>query len=149
MKCCRWIIAGLAGVFLVSTASYSQEPANPDKFDGRWQILQQITDGKELSAEELKNRYLVFRGDKVTQFYLDKERGTAKAKIDGTKNPKHIEFHYLDGPAKGVVLQGIYQIDGDTFTICLSGIDRERPTAFASKPDSGTILLKLRRVPEQ
>lgn len=149
MKSCRWIIFWLAGILLVSTGSYSQEPLHPDKFDGKWQILQQITDGKELSAEELKNRYLVFRGDKVTQLFQDKERGTAAAKIDATKNPKHIEFHYLDGPAKGVVLKGIYQIDGKTLTICLSGIDRDRPTAFASQPDSGTILLKLGRVAEK
>ena len=142
----RLFMAVMSGWLAVASTGSTQDPQPLDKFDGKWQITAQTTDGKMMSEEELKNRYLVFRGDKVTQLFMDNERGNAATKIDATKNPKEIEFHYLDGPAKGVVLKGIYSLDGDSFTICLSGIDRDRPKAFESKEGSGTILLKLKRV---
>ena len=43
-------------------------------------------------------------------------------------------------PAKGVTLKGIYKFEGETLTICYSGIGKERPTEFASKAGSGAML---------
>ncbi len=43
-----------------------------------------------------------------------------------------------EGNAKGGISRGIYRLEGDTLTICNSGIDEKRPTDFTSKPGVAT-----------
>ena len=88
---------------------------------------------------------MAVKGEKATFLYKDKERGTGSMKVDPNKSPAHIDFTYEDGPAKGTTLKGIYKIEGDTLTICYGGFGKDRPTEFASKPGSGTILIVQKR----
>ena len=91
------------------------------------------------------DRFLAIKGEKATFLDKDKERGTGSMKIDPSKSPAHIDFTYEDGPAKGTTLKGIYKIEGDTLTICYGGLGKDRPTEFASKAGSGTILVVQKR----
>jgi uncharacterized protein (TIGR03067 family) len=49
------------------------------------------------------------------------------------------------GPEKGNTALGIYKLDGDTWTICLTVTAKERPTRFATKKGSGLALEELTR----
>ncbi|MSR54003.1 MAG: TIGR03067 domain-containing protein [Gemmataceae bacterium] len=67
---------------------------------------------------------------------------TAKYKIDAKKSPAEID---MEAGAKGSIL-GIFKIDGDTLTICITGgKDGERPTKFESLEGSRTMLMTFKR----
>lgn len=63
--------------------------------------------------------------------------------LDPSSNPKTINLY----PSDGRVLQGIYTLEGDHFMMCDRGTEKGgRPTEFATRPDSGLVLIALQRV---
>src|SRR5262249_7192505 len=135
------------GIGLLSAAP-QKEGANKnelEKFQGKWVLVSISFDGKAWEEDEMKDRFVMFKGEKRTRLYKDKERGTASLKIDPSKNPAQLDSTDEDGPGKGVTTNGIYKFDGDTLTVCMGGIGKDRPTEFASKPGSGTILAVHKR----
>ena len=50
----------------------------------------------------------------------------------------------LDTPDRGIILQGIYEVRGDTLRLCQSR--DERPTEFDAKSGYGSVLTTLQRV---
>jgi uncharacterized protein (TIGR03067 family) len=143
--CALVALVTAGGIGLLSTAT-AQDKKEVGKLDGKWEAVSVTVDGKAQEPEELKDRFLVIKGDKAMFLYKDKERGTASVKIDPAKTPAHIDTTYEDGAAKGATLKGIYKIEGDTMTICYGGLNKDRPTEFASKPGSGMILIVQKRV---
>ena len=138
------VMAG--GIGLLSTAAAQKDGADKkelEKFQGKWATASVTVDGE--AEDEIKDRFLAIKGDKATFLYKDKERGTGSMKIDPGKSPAHIDFTYEDGPAKGKTLKGIYKFEGDTLTFCYGGFDKDRPSEFASKADSGSILIVQKR----
>ena len=89
-----------------------------------------------------ERRIREFTDDKYTLTPKEGEAisGTLKA-IDSSQKPKHID---LD--VNNQTLKGIYELEGDTLKLCYNLISRERPTEFASKPDSGLVLVIHKRV---
>jgi RNA polymerase sigma factor (sigma-70 family) len=66
-------------------------------------------------------------------------------KLNETASPKTIDMTFTKGPEKGNTALGIYKLDGDTWTICLTVTAKERPTKFATKKGSGLALEELTR----
>jgi uncharacterized protein (TIGR03067 family) len=143
------VALGMAGgIGLLSAAAAQKEGADRkelDKFQGKWTPVSVTVDGKTQEEDEIKDRFMVVKGEKATAMYKDKERGTASLKLDPGKSPAHIDSTYQDGPAKGTTLKGIYKFERDMLTICYGGLGKDRPTEFASKPGSGTILVVQKR----
>jgi uncharacterized protein (TIGR03067 family) len=140
------VMAG--GVGLLSPAAAQKEGADRkelEKFEGKWATVSVTVDGKVQEEDEIKDRFMAIKGAKATFLYKDKERGTGSMKIDPSKNPAHLDFTYKDGPAKGTTLKGIYKLEGGTLTVCYGGFGKDRPTEFASKAGSGTILIVQKR----
>jgi|ERR1043166_2634566 uncharacterized protein (TIGR03067 family) len=139
-----FVMAG--GIGLVSTAAAQKEGAAKkelEKFQGKWATVAITVDGQD--EDEIKDRFLAIKGEKATFLDKDKERGTGSMKIDPGKSPAHIDFTYEDGPAKGNTLKGIYKFEGDTLTFCYGGFGKDRPTEFASKAGSASILIVQKR----
>jgi uncharacterized protein (TIGR03067 family) len=138
------VMAG--GIGLLSTAAAQKDGADKkelEKFQGKWATASVTVDGE--AEDEIKDRFLAIKGDKATFLDKDKERGTGSMKLDPGKSPAHLDFTYEDGPAKGTTLKGIYKFEGDTLTFCYGGFGKDRPTEFASKAGSGTILIVQKR----
>ena len=134
------------GIGFLATASAQKEGADKkelEKFQGKWATASVTADGE--AEDEIKDRFLAIKGDKATFLDKDKERGTGSMKLDPGKSPAHLDFTYEDGPAKGTTLKGIYKFEGDTLTVCYGGFGKDRPTEFASKAGSGTILIVQKR----
>lgn len=69
--------------------------------------------------------------------------GEMTYKLDPTKDPKAIDLTHTLGKEQGKVRLGIYLLDGDDLKMC---VDDERPTEFATRPESGRALIVLKRV---
>jgi uncharacterized protein (TIGR03067 family) len=137
-----FVMAGEIG--LLPTAAAQNEGAKElEKFQGKWATVS-VTVNAQVE-DEIKNRFMAIKGEKATFLYKDKERGTGSLKIDPSKSPAHIDFTYEDGPAKGKTLKGIYKFEGDTLTVCYGGFGKDRPSEFASKAGSESILAVQKR----
>ena len=116
------------------------------KFQGTWTIESSVTGGKELTADELKGFILTFEGDKHTLKKGDDVFQVGTQKIDPSKSPKTIDVTITEGPNKGKVMLGIYEIDGDTLKVCFDPQGKKRPTEFKSPPGSENFVNIHKRV---
>jgi uncharacterized protein (TIGR03067 family) len=140
----RWWLV-LAVVLGVGTAGTAVPHAQTGKLDGTWTAVAAERDGKP--ADELKGHRLTFRGETfaILRDTRTLYKGTYKA--DHAKKPAQIDFRNLEGDAKGQMWRGIYLLDGDTLKIVDNAPDvtKPRPTQFATKPDSGHVLVTFKR----
>jgi uncharacterized protein (TIGR03067 family) len=72
-------------------------------------------------------------------------RSAVTFELDPTQKPKTIDLVDVDVEKKRLI-RGIYFLEGDTLTVCYREAEKgERPTEFATKPDSGFVLFVLKR----
>jgi uncharacterized protein (TIGR03067 family) len=114
------------------------------RFEGTWRFTFFEIEGTRLPEDASKNTRLILEGRHFTL------RGDATAlkgtyKVDLSKKPKQIDVTFADGPDKGKTVHGIYELDGDTYRVCMGLPGKSRPTAFESKPGSGHVLEVLKR----
>jgi uncharacterized protein (TIGR03067 family) len=128
------------------------DPVKEDlaKMEGEWTFEKFIVEGKDSSGEEnIKGMKLIVKGDTRTVIIGDEVRTKSTFKIDPKANPKTIDVTIKEGNGEGETLLGLYEIDGDTFTVCLAFIGGERPQKLESKEDSKSVLQVLKRVKEK
>jgi uncharacterized protein (TIGR03067 family) len=115
-------LAGLEGVWRFATVAVNgkEQPAPP--FDTNKLII--AKDG----------RYVIVQGPRITHGVIQ---------LDPTASPRHYDVTVTGGPAKGVVTRGVYELDGETYRICLPFDAKTRPAAVRSQP--GTIFFAFRR----
>jgi uncharacterized protein (TIGR03067 family) len=117
--------------------------AELQKFEGTWQLVSAVNDGKQTPEEVVKKIRVVIKGSKHTVYFGD----DAVVKdipftIDPSRNPKTV----VDTLPDGKQIKGIYKLDGDALTSCVAEAGKEGPTEFASKPGSGHALRVFKRV---
>ena len=74
------------------------------------------------------DRHAVKKGGEVIQ--------AATQKLDPSRSPKALDVTVAEGPNKGAVMLGIYEINGDTLKVCFDAQGKKRPTEFTSPPGS-------------
>lgn len=87
---------------------------------------------------------IVVKGDRFTSLNMGAEY-EGKMVVDESASPKTFDLHYDKGPEKGNMSLGIYEIDGDTWKICIGLAGKKRPSKFASAPGTGHSLEILKR----
>lgn len=146
----RWALACHAGLLLASSlllAADDQEAARTDlsRLQGVWSFALVEVEGvrqPEAPFESHKlviskgGRYTILQGPRITRGSLS---------LDPTKTPKHYDPTVTEGAGKGRAYRGIYELTGDSYRICLSFRNAERPTEFASRPGSGLLLFVFKR----
>ena len=140
------LLAVLAvGVFFAADAPKDDATKKElEKFQGTWKFVSLEVDGNKLPEEGFKDARLVITGDKFT---VSEGRVLHKGvfKVDVSKKPKTIDVTFTEGPEKGNTVRGIYELEGDTYKVCMTDTLKARPTEFASKPGSGHVLEVLKR----
>jgi uncharacterized protein (TIGR03067 family) len=114
------------------------------RFRGTWKIVSMEAEGMKLPEALFKNSRLALEGDRFTHTEgTATYRGTFK--LDLTKKPRQIDIVFTEGPEKGKTVLGIYELEGDTYRLCISLTGKERPKEFASKAGSGHVIEVLQR----
>jgi uncharacterized protein (TIGR03067 family) len=112
-----------------------------EKLQGTWNIVEFELEGQKMPAGGSK---IVVNGNSFTTIAMGAQyEGTVA--LDTTATPKTFDLHFNQGPEKGNVSLGIYELDGDTWTICIGLTGRIRPQKFATEAGSGHALESLKR----
>jgi uncharacterized protein (TIGR03067 family) len=136
-------VSGVSGILADDKAEIDKELK---KFQGTWKFELSEAGGQALSADELKGVVLTFEGNKHAVKKGDQVLQVGTQKIDPSKSPKTIDVTMTEGPNKGAIMLGIYEIDGDTLKVCFDMGGKKRPTEFKSAPGSATFVNVHKRV---
>ena len=115
------------------------------KFQGTWTFESVETGGKEIPIANFKGMTVTFEGAKYTVKIGDKVIQTATQKLDPSRSPKTLDGTVAEGPNKGTVILGIYEISGDRLKVCFDPEGKKRPTQFKTAADSQTTLAVYKR----
>jgi uncharacterized protein (TIGR03067 family) len=121
--------------------------ADVAKLQGTWQMTALTDEMGAAPAKELSEWTFEFNGDKVTNSQSKDRKGRSLTyALDPSKEPKTIDMS--DG---GLVIEGIYRVDGDDLTICLvtgsrNGKTAPRPPQFKADKSKKYSLFVLKRV---
>lgn len=135
--------SGIAGAQADDKADVEKELK---KFQGTWTLESSTTGGTEIPADQLKGFIVTFEGNKHTLKQGDEVIQVGTQKLDPSKSPKTIDMTLTEGPNKGALMLGIYEIDGDTLKACFDPQGKKRPTEFKSAPGSAHFLNIHKRI---
>ena len=113
-------------------------------FQGTWTFESVEAGGKKLPADQFKGITVTFEGDKYVVKRGDEVVEAATQKLDPSKSPKALDVTVAEGPNKGAVMLGIYEISGDTLKVCFDPEGKKRPTQFKSESGSQTFVVHKR-----
>jgi len=115
------------------------------KFEGTWTVESVAAGGMEIPIDNFKGMTVTFEGDKYTVKMGDQVIQVATQKLDPSKSPKTLDGTVAEGPDKGTVILGIYEISGDTLKVCFDPEGKKRPTEFKTAAGSQTTLAVYKR----
>jgi uncharacterized protein (TIGR03067 family) len=153
----RTFLLALGATLLLAAAprgeQAGQAQSNADRLQGTWQLAAVEVNQKPISLASLKEGdtpvvgRLVIKSESYS-FRLGKTRLELTYKLRPGEKPNAIDLTVTDGPQKGQTYYGIYRLRGDTYTICRPvEPGKERPTAFATTPNSGLMMVVWKHVP--
>jgi len=119
-------------------------PTDIKKLQGEWLITSLEMDGQNSPDSVFSDAKIVVRGTRFTSFTM----GTTykgEIKLDEKKSPKNVDLNFTGGPEKGYRNLGIYELDGDTWKLCLATRGPVRPKTFSTKPGDGVAFEILKR----
>jgi uncharacterized protein (TIGR03067 family) len=115
------------------------------EIQGRWRLIHELNDGKEMPAEEASKTRLTFDAAGKWKVEFDgKVVGEGTFTLNTTTRPKTIDYAFTQGEDKGKTFTAIYKLDGDSYTHC-GVLKGARPKSFESRPGSGQTLSVFRR----
>jgi uncharacterized protein (TIGR03067 family) len=118
-----------------------KNPAGNNSLAGTWKLTSVEINGQPLSMEKLQEARLEVEGAKYS-LVLGETRLEMTHVLHADRAPKQMELAIAEGPDKGKVFPAIYKLEGDKLTVCRNiEAGKERPAEFATKADTGLMLV--------
>jgi uncharacterized protein (TIGR03067 family) len=128
------LTAGLA------TAADDKPKNELEPFQGTWAVKAITRNGEAVPDEAAQKLSLVITGGERVVKEGDEVKSKATFTVDATKTPPHMDVTVTDGPLAGKTYPGVYELKGDTFTLCLALEGDTRPDDLTSKEGSNRLL---------
>lgn len=136
------LLLGLALTLAAPAPKKSDEPP-PAKLEGEW-VVESIEGPKDDTPPGTITMRIADGMISIKEGKREKPEDAGYT-IDATKKPATIDIR-PDGGPKVQVVQGIYEVKGDTLKICFGRDGVDRPTEFKGDASKGIMLITLKRV---
>jgi uncharacterized protein (TIGR03067 family) len=147
----RWVGCFLAVLVLaLLTPGVRADKAKDDgkALEGKWKMVGGERSGTPIAEGDVPEGTITINKDGSYTVSLPNYQAEGTSRLDPAKKPKAMDVTYTKGPDKDKQRFGIYKLDGDQLTICVTPPDRpegDRPTEFSTK-DSENLLFVFKRV---
>jgi uncharacterized protein (TIGR03067 family) len=122
-----------------------KNPTEVNELTGTWQRIAVESFGKRTPVDAQRKFRATFKGGKMKEHdEFGDLPGDTTYRLDPTRTPKQIDLTFASGLNKGMMIPGIYLLEGDQLTICLAPMNGLRPTSFATQFTTNTVYV-LRR----
>ena len=113
--------------------------------EGEWQFESLEVDGTNMPPGAFAASRLLIDGDR---FRMESTEATYDGifTVDVDAKPAHIDIEFVEGPEAGEHSYGIFELKGESLTLCLGLVGSARPADFKTSKGSGHALERLRRV---
>lgn len=137
------LLLGLA--LTLSAPGPKDSPKKDPPHVGSWSLETVTLGGQALPLPDSEKKTITFTADgKVIRETAGKTEDGGTITVDLKKTPHEIDV--VEAAQKGQTGKGIFKVEGDTITICMTIGDGERPTKFESPAGSQNILFTMKRV---
>jgi uncharacterized protein (TIGR03067 family) len=139
----KCIILSLTILSVAAEPGDDATKAELKKFDGTWQLVSSVKDGRETPPEIVKKIRVVIQGGKHSVYIGDDVAAKEiPFTIDLTKDPKQV----VDTLPDGRQIRSIYKLEDDMLTSCVAEAGKDHPKEFAANPGTGHTLRVFKRV---
>lgn len=115
-----------------------------ERLQGIWSVTALESEGQKLPAAMFENGRITVKGNRFASTGMGTVyEGTID--LNESAKPRQLTMKFDAGPEKGNTNLCIYELDGDTWKMCIATRGNVRPTRFESKPGSGFAVETLRR----
>lgn len=128
---------------LATSAAADKVKKEQEALQGTWTAESVEANGEK--PEGAQALVVIVKDDKMSFKLKDQQFTVATVKLDPSLEPKLIDLTFTEGGPKGQTWEGIYVLEGDAFKFCISLIEKQRPSEFATKADSNAALIVLKR----
>jgi uncharacterized protein (TIGR03067 family) len=140
-------MAALPLLVIMSLVAPGDPPAAElAEFQGTWVMVSMETEGHEVPAEDIKDSFAVYEGNRLTLRAGERVRRRGIVTVDPARRPRAINTWDQDGPFEDQTVPGIYALEGDTLKLCFARPGQERPKEFTTKSGTAFLFCVYKRV---
>jgi len=115
-----------------------------EKLQGDWNVIFLEVEGLSPAPSAYQGAQILIKGDQFTSVAGGAKHG-GRLELDASTEPKRFQMKFTEGPDKGNTSNGIYELDGDRWRICVAISGGPAPADFTTTPKSGRALEILNR----
>jgi uncharacterized protein (TIGR03067 family) len=118
--------------------------------EGKWKAVAMEAGGKPLPKDSIPAFTFIVAANGKSTGQSPQGEYQATITVDPTKSPKTIDNLHESGAQKGKKQYGIYKLEGDTWTVCMTrpGVaEGDRPNNFTTK-DTANVVFVFERLKE-
>lgn len=118
--------------------------------EGKWKVVAMEAGGMSFPKESVPDFTFIVAADGKSIGRSPASEYQATITVDPTKSPRTIDNLHESGAQKGKKQYGIYKLDGDKWTVCMTrpGVaEADRPKDFATK-DTANVVFVFERLKE-
>ena len=115
-----------------------------DLLQGSWNVSELQMEGQTISGGMLANARVVITGNRFSSVGMGAVYEGVLS-LNSSVTPNQLDMKFDAGPEKGNTNLGIYELDGDSWKLCLATRGKVRPSTFSAGAGSGFVFEMLTR----
>lgn len=119
--------------------------------EGKWKAVALEAGGNALPKDSVPEFIFIVAADGKSTGQMGKVEYQSTVTVDANKNPRTIDNAHDSGAFKGKMQYGIYKLDGDKWTVCMTppgAKESDRPKSFDTK-DTANVVFVFERMKKE